>query len=430
MAKYKQVLVPRSLYEDIEGLGVSNIQKNKCFHFVDLLTENSTRRYGLPYCFTSFSRGLFRTVFNTRYQDFVRPLKEAGIVICDEVFSPDGKKPHYYKVGKDYYLQDDEPVKVQVSYRCLEYDNDSGIVQNTLDFIKGLYIPYNDLYDTLNQKLYDTIQKKYVENYGIKETLVKVFDGNKSYYMNRDKAIAKATKLGTTLFEDDGEYFIMDKAQYRKIKLKNIECSYRSAIENIRAGNFYASRNRTNERLDSNLTNMAGCLFNVIAEANSLKQVDAVNSQYAILADIMKKLGLKGQFIEDAEKGVLYENIVERLNLPDRDTAKKGLMQIVFAPVHTPNQLKKGLKSIYPELIEYADKVKTEKGYKHLSIMLQNHESSLYVDELSGGLQSMGINCTTKHDSIICRESDLGTVENYIKDQLSERGFKCRLKAS
>jgi hypothetical protein len=427
---FKQVVIPQTLYNDIQGLAISNIQKDKCLHFIDLLITASNRAYGLPYCFTYFGKEYFLTAFNSKYQNFIRPLKESGIIECDEVFSPEGGKSHYYRVDKDYFLSDGEPIKVQVKYKALDYDQSSEAIQNTIDFIKGLYIPYNDLYQALKQKLYDTIHKEYLENYGIKEALIKVFDGNKKYYINRDKAIAKATKLGTTLFEDEREYFIMDKAEYRKIKLHNIKCSYVSTIENLRKGNIYASRNRTNNRLDSNLTNMAGCLYEVIAKANNLKQVDAVNSQYAILGDIMKKDGIIGQFITDAENGVLYEKVVEKLNLNDRDTAKKGLMQIIFAPVATPNHLKKGLESIYPELIKYTDKVKTEKGYKHLSIMLQNHESYMYVDGFSKGLQDMGISCTTKHDSVICRESDLDKVEDYIRLQLLERDFKCQLKAS
>lgn len=427
---HKQVVIPSTLYEDINGLDISKIQKDKCFHFVDLLITNSNRAFGLPYCYSSFSKEYFLTAFNSKYQNFIRPLKESGIIECDEVFSPDGGKSHNYRLDKDYFLSDSEPVKIQVQYKSLDYESSDEIIQNTIDFIKGLYIPYNELYEALKQKLYDTIHREYLENYGIKETYIKVNDGNKKYYINRDKAITKATKSGITLFEDDGKYFLMDKGEYRKIKLKNIKCSYISTIENLRKGNFYASRNRTNNRLDSNLTNIAGCLFDVIAAANNLKQIDAVNSQYAILADIMKKDGLIGRFIKDAENGVLYESVFEKLNLSDRDTAKKGLMQIIFAPVTTPNYLKKGLKSIYPELIEYTDRVKTEKGYKHLSIMLQNHESNLYVDGFSCGLQAMGINCTTKHDSIICRESDLIAVENYITVQLVERGFKCQLKAA
>ena len=144
----------------------------------------------------------------------------------------------------------------------------------------------------------------------------------------------------------------------------------------------------------------------------------------------MKKEGIKGKFVEDAIDGRLYENMVKALNLSHRDAAKKGLMSVVFAPIYTPNVLKSGLEKVYPELMRYSEKIKAMKGYKMLSIMLQQHESALYVDSISVELQKMGIDCTSIHDSIICRESDLRTVEGFIERVMKERGFECQLKAS
>ncbi|MFS4455463.1 hypothetical protein [Maribacter sp. 2304DJ31-5] len=426
---YKQVSVPIDLYNAVTELGLSKIQTNKAFRFLDLLITDSQRRFGLPYCYVSFSYGLFLTVFNSKYQNFLKPLLHSGIVKCDEVFSSDGQKPHYYKVHKDLSVGEGQ-VTVQVKYKGLEYNNDTEVVQNALSFIKSLYIPYGELKQALLQKLYDVIHTNYKANHAIKESAVRVFDGKKHYYINTQKAIAKATKLGVTLFEDDGRYFIMDKGEYLKIKTANIKRSYVASIENLRDGNYYASRNHTNNRLDHNLTNMATVLRYVIAEANNLVQVDAVNSQYAILANQMKKEGIKGQFIEDAIGGRLYENVVEGLNLPDRNTGKNGLMKVVFAPIYTPNTLKSGLEKMYPELIRYSDKIKQMKGYNQLAVMLQQHESALYVDSISAELQKMGISCTTIHDSILCRENDRQFVQDFIKQKMKEQDFECQLKAS
>jgi hypothetical protein len=428
--QYKQVVLPTQLFDDIEGLGLTNIQKNKAYHFIDYLMVQSDRKYGMPYCFTSFSYGLFLEIFNSKYMKFVRPLKELGIIDCDEVFSVDGNKPHNYRVHKDYFTTDDTTTKVQVAYYSNKYDDSDGVITKSVDFIKSLYIPYDGLREALEQKLYDIAVAEYVTNHGIKEESIKVFDGERHYYIGKDKAIEKATKLGVEVFEDGGKYFLMDKSEYKKMKLNHIKRSYQTVIENLRTGNIHVGRNRTNNRLDTNLTNMPSCLYNVIAEANNLMQVDAVNSQYAILADIMKNEGIESDFIKDAQDGNLYENVEEKLNLKDRDAAKKGLMQVIFAPSFYGGGFKDGLKKLYPELIAFSDGYKEDKGHNQLAIMLQKFESGMYIDEISNELQQNGVECTSKHDSIICRASDVDVVLDTMKEKMMLNGFVCQLKAS
>ncbi|WP_036153882.1 hypothetical protein [Maribacter forsetii] len=431
MAKlYKQIVLPLSLRNDVLELGMSNIQTMKAFYFIDNLITNSNYKCDSPTTYVSYSRNLFREVFNSKYQIFLKPLKESGIVECDDIFSEEAQKPLFYRVPSKYFLGNEETVKVNISYKGLDNVQDGAIISRTRDFIENLYIPYSKLEDAIEQVLYDVSTEMYRENYAIGEERIKYTDGVKTFTSYTAKAIIKASKFGRTLIEDQGNYFMMDINSYRALKRSNLEKAYKQTLENLRSGNIYVSRNRTNQRLDTNLTNMPNFIFELIANENKLKQIDAVNSQYAILANLMKNDGLLGRFIEDAQNGELYENIEKELNLEHRNDAKKGLMKIIFAPNDTKNIYKEGLENLYPELIKYSESIKYQKGYKELSIMLQNCESNLYIDHLLKSLQDLGIECTSKHDSIICRQSDVDFVEQLMKQEMLKIDFKCKLKVS
>jgi len=99
---------------------------------------------------------------------------------------------------------------------------------------------------------------------------------------------------------------------------------------------------------------------------------------------------------------------------------------------------RKKMKTIFPDLIEMIDLFKKEKraerkkqkekkgevydnkGDNQFAITLQKKESEIFIDGLLSKLQKTGFKVLSKHDSILCKKSDVTAVKGFVMNYLNE----------
>lgn len=222
-------------------------------------------------------------------------------------------------------------------------------------------------------------------------------------------------------------------------------------LEDVRSR--YFKRNKTNLRLDTNITNLKKELRSFIK--GNYVNIDLKNSQpflLAILIDniingretlchqlskevFIKHFGVKAfknillihqnqknqkkvnfkKYYSSVANGNLYESIINASdNNIERDEAKKMMYKILFSKnieyrnryKFIPFKKEKNMfKSIYPFVYEVTEILK-EKNHKLLSIFLQKFESYLFIDSIAKELVENGITPITIHDSVMVKVGD------------------------
>jgi hypothetical protein len=279
------------------------------------------------------------------------------------------------------------------------------------------------------------IEKINIEDFKINESVTRdsfnvSFGGKKKYWMSKEKAIQKSIESDKTLIQDDNKFYILDEYDFILRKRQSVLQAYQDAINKLADKKFYGKRNSTNNRLDTNITNMAKVLTNEICQKNKLVQFDLCNSQFAILSDLLEdKLSTEdfNNFKNHSYSGTLYEYIMEELSLSSRTEAKKMMFELMFSKEDYQSDLKTKLKKLFPSVVEIVDNYKKENGYNTFSIMLQKRESEIFIDGLWKQIKSKKIFCTPKHDCLIVKEKDVSKVEEIIKNYFNKIKFKGKI---
>jgi len=204
--------------------------------------------------------------------------------------------------------------------------------------------------------------------------------------------------------------------------------SYISSLTALKHKNFFCSRNITNNRLDSNITNIKSSLLAFVKlKGEQLEQLDLGNSQLVFLNNLMgnQSSELLGKLISE---GVLYEYIQTKLNLKSRSEAKQLTFTLLFSKHTLKSKEKQELKTILPELVNYTDKYKKQNGDNQLAIKLQQMESKLFIDNILKDCMEQSLLVLTKHDSILCKKSDLAKVKEIVNKHLTSTFGKGNFK--
>src|SRR5690606_2435472 len=113
-----------------------------------------------------------------------------------------------------------------------------------------------------------------------------------TYHTTRMKVLEWCKKNGVTLIQDGRTFYIDDLDRFIHQKKRNLLLNYKANMAMLLNKQFYANRNKTNNRLDHNLTSLNKVILSVIKEDNDLIEIDLKNSQFAIHAYWMKQEGL------------------------------------------------------------------------------------------------------------------------------------------
>ena len=144
------------------------------------------------------------------------------------------------------------------------------------------------------------------------------------------------------------------------------------------------------------------------------------------------------EFMMLINQGQLYEKIAsimekELLKKYKRKDAKVLMFEIAFSKHNNNSNIEKRiLKKYFPNIIKFIAEFKksmiakyksdglprgdaNHKGNASFAVLLQNIESVIFIDIILRDLVNLGIDALTKHDSVLCKESDLGRVEMRIR---------------
>lgn len=221
-----------------------------------------------------------------------------------------------------------------------------------------------------------------------------------------------------------------DLSHYFRRRMESITLYDFNTLNQLYLGHYNARRNPTNNRLDTNLTNLPSIYTDWICTKNNLIQIDLVNSQLCFLSKILQSTkGLKNieSFCELCYNGEIYTYIQNQLTLSTREEAKELMFTIIFSSNYT-SKGKKEFNFLFPDVHKWITKYKKENGYKNLSITLQKMESNLFIDKIYVGLKKKGLFCLTKHDSLIIKSEDYNKIIKIINKQFSSFGLKGKLK--
>lgn len=195
----------------------------------------------------------------------------------------------------------------------------------------------------------------------------------------------------------------------------------------IHDGYLFFKRNKTNGRLDTNLTSLPSYLRKFLISDEKLFSLDVKNSQPFFLYTKLinencinsDELKLYGELVVG---GILYEYLVKdffgvdynSLDEADqrkiREKSKLNLFRILYSKVNSFQKIKQIFGSRFPTIMEYINQINYVKN-NTLAVQLQERESLTVLDMVMVKLQEKNINPFTIHDSFLICVSELVVVK-------------------
>ena len=330
---------------------------------------------------------------------------------------------------------------------------------------------------------------------------------------SREFLLEIASRNGAELMLYRERCYIGESRAFIRRRVEQTRAAYTEALIRLKEirkrPNITCSRNATNSRLDTNLTNIkSGLLGLVRLDGERLVSIDLSNSQFTILAHLIE-LGLKywahleekhfsenhkvsreiaaaraglapyelvkdinifketishitvthflskstdkslttaslpsdlNEFINLTKNGQFYEKLAELMSADEkkavtRGEAKKAMFLTAFSAHRYNPRPKQLLAEHYPSLVLFMNEFKKamigfyegdgidqgearKQGNASLAVMLQAIESRIFIDGILTKLLRAGYRVFTKHDSVLCRESDSKAVEAIVRSEL------------
>ena len=473
---YRNLLfVPSYVANAIEGSGYRKDVRNRVCSFLRNLMRDSKRQNDDSNIFNYIprSRNYLRKVLGGNYNNHLLPLLEQGIIEQTSYksgnISKDPKCREYriskwnqpeklegelglIKVGEEgKILELEEVIDKVLTVICdtlfedalktlglvaLEYEEI--VEEQGVNKYFGPYVSRLENSDLNIEKLFQTsvynIQNVSIKDYqtgtDITEEAFPVFlDGKKEVkYFTLKGALSLAKKESKTLIKDKRKYFITNPDKFIRVKKSEKLMSDLSTIKSLKDKVYRANRNTTNNRLDTNLTNMSGYLLERIMLDNDLINIDLCNSQLAISTLIIDL------DTEDFEKYKelslnckLYEYLKEQLNLKSDIFAKTTCFEVMFSSHKNRSSRLKKFKELFPTVMAWINNYKELNGYEQFSISLQKKEAEIFIDNLYE-LVNKDYFVFTVHDSLIVKRADEERVREIIKQYFQEIGFEVMLR--
>lgn len=436
------ISLPYEMVEDIKSLNLSKQYEAYAFKFVGLIMRNNWMNDRDLFDYSEeLSTQYIKDTFNGElYTKWLFPLLESEIIIRDDIFYfGEDNKILFYKLNIKYFksslilIGDNIPKPLQtLGYSDITTINskDSQYINWFKNDMLSLSINQDKLMKIVENKITSIKESDFIINENIIERQVPMTSNGKVFYMTRENAIAKAKEQNKDLIKD-GKRYVIDTLQAHIAKKKeSVRVSYTNAIMSLEMKDFRASRNNTNNRLDTNLTNLCSDLTDMICEDNKLVQLDLNNSQFTLLTNILTgKLDTEDfkRFKALTIEGKLYNHIKENLGLETIKQGKMAAFEILFSSRNNNTTNKAKLKQLFPSVIKWIDDFKKENGDEAFSIMLQKFESKIFIDSVLTKIKKQKLFCVTKHDSVIVREKDLDKVMSLLEAEFGKINLEYKL---
>lgn len=328
-------------------------------------------------------------------------------------------------------------------------------IENKMIFIDNDYIKGSKTrgYKLREENRSDVIKIE-VECYTFLKEKINYFNSKKKEFVTKTKE-EQFIKMKSDFKEFVGGININKALEHvQKIEDINARISQFKLVDKIKDNNLYFKRNKTNNRLDSNLTNLKSSIkfFN----QNDYVQIDISNSQPYFLAVLINYLYGKvssntislhnesrntsisidnqeynsvpfclnelkkikkeeiTKFTEWAVGGKFYDNFLDVKN--DRKQVKKMMMCVLFSKQESYKKEKIMFEKHFAGIANWINAFKKENGYNQFAIMLQKMESNKVLDVICKKLTQQNIFVVTIHDSFIVKKEQFEEAFKIIKE--------------
>lgn len=500
MAKLISV-IPKVIVERINDLDLSPLLWNRAIKIVSLISRRQSY-LGIGYNpAVKIPSNYWKMVVAGHYEKALKPLLEDSIIFQTSYSWENHDCASYFLNPK--LLKGELTVVTYESNR--EKPDRSSECRSTIRFMRNL---------VLDVRAAKRATDNYIESGEFKKRIVidPDIDPNEpiecrdpyefdSKYLAVKNWKGIADKYGMTLICDDGEYIIDFPDIYLSKKSLRLRISYYDAIHRFQNREFYAKRNSTNHRLDSNLTSFPSILLPYLKygkQKEHLVSIDLKNSQFTILAKLigdgvfndyfqtytlnhdhifklsqpfqnsiiipnhkfqskinsiinytcaynsaLNRYKLNGKesetplftmdleaFITLAKNGKIYEYLQIKLGLSKGKTGRAKAKKMAFEMFFSGKGIrgtKKDLIKIYPTVVNMTENYKKAHGNREFAILLQKTESELFIDCIKKELDRLGFDTVTKHDSVLCPQSQVDQVDKVVRDILQDKFDKYQL---
>jgi len=445
--KKNRIRLPKQIVEDIEKLNLSEINKSHVTKFISLLMNHSFQEYGNLFSFTSKSQLYLKKVFSDKYNKWLKVLLENQIILRTDGYNKG--LSYYYSINPsyNYTLHNNQSTILcietfhnQLINKCFKekiYPIQSNEIVLRNWFIKdfeSLEINFDNLYEIIESRVNNLNIESLGYTIGFQNInrSCKVRGIGNNYYPRKFMKVSSVkeicTELNFEVIHTPKGCYLDDLGHFLNKKKLSIYLSYINSIDSIKEKTYRVGRNDTNNRLDTNLTNLYSEMVNEICRQNNLLQIDLSNSQFCFLSQLLKKeLNTPDSQLFQilSISGSLYSYVSDRLEIGDYKKTKRLMFSLLFSSNLFKSVEKNKLKELFPTVINWIDDFKRNNGYKSFSIELQKLESNFFIDNLLKRIKKQGLFCLTKHDSLIIRRHDyvpIVTIINHISNEFGYNG--------
>ena len=210
-----------------------------------------------------------------------------------------------------------------------------------------------------------------------------------------------------------------------------VSCMRISAIAD---GFLFFKRNKTNGRLDSNLTSLPSYLRPYIQSDEPLFNIDFKNSQPFFLYTLLKsqkdinpeELELYKQMVLS---GQLYDALVLDFNKKHqkiwiREQMKNMMFKIFYSKTTSYLKYKNFFATWFPTIMAFINKTNSIKN-NVLAVKMQTLESHAVLDVIMPEMEKLGIKPFTIHDSFMCKQSQVNTIVSVVTQKMEEMFGVC-----
>jgi hypothetical protein len=438
----RTVLLPKSMVGEIDRLNITPTQKSYAFKFIWLLMRDSQRKHDNIYSPVERTFQDLESNYTKYYYKWIKLLLKSKLV----------KRTSYSKDKCFKYFLNTNIITGNTGLLCSPNLEDD-LIEITIFEKEQPKDKYYDWFEkdmnslTLDKKELEPLFKNRVSNVTVQTSKIKVVEellagryklyspygqpGSRRFFSHHE--INNKSKLtNTSIIVSKKGVILDDVSRFLQRRRESIILYDKNSLNQLFSRAYKVGRNSTNNRLDTNLTNLPSVYTDWICKKNDLIQIDLANSQLSFLSKMLEDTpGLKGvdNFCSLSFSGEIYTYVQNQLGLETRDDAKLLLITILFSSNYNPKG-KKEFKSLFPQVHMWINNFKRENGYKNFSVTLQKMESKLFIDKIYVSLKRRGIFCLTKHDSLIIRSKDLDRVLKTIITQFKSIGMKGKLKVT
>jgi hypothetical protein len=191
----------------------------------------------------------------------------------------------------------------------------------------------------------------------------------------------------------------------------------------LQSGTARFTRNTTNGRLDTPLTNIGKELrrFLLFDGSADWVQLDVQTAQPYLVLRLLQDRNAEPKIAEKWAVAVCHDDVYTALATDlkmSRQEAKECWFKLVFAHNNARSLAKDAFESRFPELAEVFAREKRMR-HRDLAICLQRHESHVMLERIAPRLTQLGIPALTIHDSFIVPTANAAEVDRIMSEELA-----------